>query len=222
MPNLRCLDSRGLPDGAHISASTRSHTPSLDQRLKVCAAIHHGPCSAGRLRHLAPLSCRHRIAPTVRRNSRGGTWRAGAAPTKFVKHPPLRVRHHHSHPAQRHHNARPQLIRYFDGLYSGDTEILGQIFHERSRLHVILDGALVEIEKDAYMRLVRGRASPESLGSDRDDRIVGIHQTTSDTALVMVALLLAEKSYTDQLSLIKDEGRWQIISEVYHLNQRAA
>ena len=61
-------------------ASRRSYTPSRDQRMKVCAAIHQGPCSAGSARHLAPLSWRHRIAPMVRRRCRGGTLAWGGTP----------------------------------------------------------------------------------------------------------------------------------------------
>jgi hypothetical protein len=39
------------------------------QPLKVCAAIHHGPSSAGIWRHFAPLSCRQMMASMVRRRS---------------------------------------------------------------------------------------------------------------------------------------------------------
>ena len=49
------------------SVSRRSQTWSRDQRVEVCAAIHHGPSSAGTARHLAPLSCRHTMALIVRR-----------------------------------------------------------------------------------------------------------------------------------------------------------
>jgi len=41
--------------------------PSRDQRMKIYAAIHHGPRPSGTARHLAPLSCRHRIVLMVRR-----------------------------------------------------------------------------------------------------------------------------------------------------------
>ncbi len=58
-------------------ASSRSQTPSRDQRMKVCAAIHHGPNSSGKDRHFAPFWCRHRIAPTVRRRLLGGTLAGG-------------------------------------------------------------------------------------------------------------------------------------------------
>ncbi|SDB75037.1 hypothetical protein SAMN02927895_05742, partial [Belnapia rosea] len=57
--------------------SIRSHTPRRDQRMNICAAIHHGPSSAGMARDLAPLSCRHRMALMVRRRCCGGTLAGG-------------------------------------------------------------------------------------------------------------------------------------------------
>jgi len=53
--------------------SRRSHTPSLAQRMKIWAAFHHGPSSAGMARHFAPFVQRQMIASTVRRRSEGGT-----------------------------------------------------------------------------------------------------------------------------------------------------
>lgn len=114
---------------------------------------------------------------------------------------------------------RTLVTQYFDGLYTGDTATLARVFHERSRLHAILDGKLAELALSAYMDLVQGRPSPKSLGAARSDHIIAIQHTTATTAIVTVSLLLAGKSFTDHLSLIKDEGRWQIISKVYHLNQ---
>jgi hypothetical protein len=35
--------------------SRRSQTPCFAQRMNNCAASHHGPSSAGMLRHLAPF-----------------------------------------------------------------------------------------------------------------------------------------------------------------------
>src|SRR5918998_6090916 len=70
-----------MPNSGRLSAlaasKNRSQTPSLDQRMKIWAAIHQGPSSAGSARHLAPFACRHRIALMVRRRSDGGTLACG-------------------------------------------------------------------------------------------------------------------------------------------------
>jgi hypothetical protein len=62
---------RLIPDRCTRSSSC-SQTPFFAHRMKVCAAPHHGPSSAGMLRHFAPFSCRQRIASIVRRRLRGG------------------------------------------------------------------------------------------------------------------------------------------------------
>ena len=46
-------------------SSRRSQTPCFAQRMKSCAASHHGPNSAGMLRHFAPFWCRQKIAKIV-------------------------------------------------------------------------------------------------------------------------------------------------------------
>src|SRR3954471_13084828 len=75
--------------------SRRSHTPSLDQRMKVWAAIHQGPSSAGTARHLAPFVCRQRMALIVRRRLDEGT--LGVRPASLdqrLKDPPFFVSKH--------------------------------------------------------------------------------------------------------------------------------
>ena len=50
---------------AFAASKRRSQTPSLDQRRKVWAAIHHGPNSTGMARHLAPFCMRQTMASKV-------------------------------------------------------------------------------------------------------------------------------------------------------------
>ena len=54
---------------ACAASGRRSQTPRWPQRLKVWAAIHHGPGSAGMARQVAPFRCRQMIASIVRRRS---------------------------------------------------------------------------------------------------------------------------------------------------------
>lgn len=49
--------------------------------MKVWAAIHQGPSSAGIALHFAPFSCRQMIAAMVRRRWRGGTLACGRQPS---------------------------------------------------------------------------------------------------------------------------------------------
>jgi hypothetical protein len=64
--SMKTMPSAGRP-AALAASKKRSQTPSLDQRMKVWAAIHQGPNSEGMARHLAPFCMRQTIASTVRR-----------------------------------------------------------------------------------------------------------------------------------------------------------
>ncbi len=79
------------------------------------------------------------------------------------------------------------------------------------------DGVLAEIEQPAYLEIVGGRPSPRSLNAARRDEIVSIAITSPHAAVLTVKILLVDKSYTDQLALIKDGGKWQIMSKIYYL-----
>ena len=59
----------------------RGQTPSLDQRMKVWAAFHHGPNSSGMARHFAPFTCRQMIASIVRRRCLSGVLPFGRHPS---------------------------------------------------------------------------------------------------------------------------------------------
>ena len=61
-----------VPQVTNPYPGRRSHTPALAQRMNNCAASHHGPRSAGMLRHLAPFWWRQNTAEMVRRSSFGG------------------------------------------------------------------------------------------------------------------------------------------------------
>ncbi len=113
---------------------------------------------------------------------------------------------------------RALATQYFDGLYDGDVAKLGDIFHERSRLHVMANGALAEMDLPSYMKVVAGRASPKSQNAKRRDEVVSISITSPDAAVLAVKVVLIDKAYTDQLALIKDGGKWRIMSKIYYLN----
>jgi hypothetical protein len=66
VPSMKTRPSSGQL-AALARSKRRSQTPSLDQRRKVWAAIHHGPSSAGVARHLAPFCMRQTMASKVRR-----------------------------------------------------------------------------------------------------------------------------------------------------------
>jgi hypothetical protein len=67
-----------------------------------------------------------------------------------------------------------------------------------------------------YFGIVDRRPSPASRGQTRRDRIVSIEFAGPATAFVKAQCVIAPKSFTDFLSFVKLDGRWQIIAKVFH------
>lgn len=114
------------------------------------------------------------------------------------------------------------LERYFDGLYQSDTGILKQVFHPKALYATATDGTLLELDMDRYFPIVDKRPSPESRGEARADRILSIEFVGPVTALAKVQCAIAEKAFTDLLSLVFVDGRWQIIAKVFHYDIKPA
>ncbi|WPB58905.1 nuclear transport factor 2 family protein [Xylophilus sp. GOD-11R] len=104
---------------------------------------------------------------------------------------------------------------YFDGLYEGDVEKLGRVFHHKASLFIAAEGALVALPVPDWFAKVAARPSPQSLGAPRADRILMIDRTGPVNAMVKIACLFAPKAYVDYLSFIHFEGRWQIVAKSY-------
>lgn len=116
------------------------------------------------------------------------------------------------------------LQNYFDGLYRGDTTILRQAFHPAAIYACATGGELLRLAMDEYFPVVEKRPSPASLGQARTDRILSIDFIGPVTALARVECSILPRLFTDSLTLVLVDGRWQIISKVFHyeLAQAAA
>jgi len=108
------------------------------------------------------------------------------------------------------------LSRYFDGLHHSDTSILKQVFHPDAIYACATDGSLLRMGMDEYFPVVDARPSPASRGEARTDQIVSIEFAGPVTAIAKVHCSIAPKRFTDLLSLILLDGRWQIIAKVFH------
>jgi hypothetical protein len=67
-----------------------------------------------------------------------------------------------------------------------------------------------------YLPIVAKRDPPARLNALRRERILIIDILGSTTALVKLECSFFQKDYTDLLSLIRVDGRWQIIAKVFH------
>jgi Putative lumazine-binding len=109
-----------------------------------------------------------------------------------------------------------QLQIYLDGLYESDTTRLRQVFHPDAIYACATEGDLHKLSMAEYFPIVDQRPSPASRNDPRSDRILEIQFAGPVTAFARVECAIAPKSFIDFLTLVKLDGRWQIISKVFH------
>lgn len=114
-------------------------------------------------------------------------------------------------------NAIEQLISvYFDGLFESDTGKLKQVFHPKAQYACASEGELLYRTMDEYFLVVDNRPSPASRGEPRTDRVRSIEFAGPVTARACVNCSIGEKYFTDFLTFVFVDGRWQIMSKVFH------
>ena len=112
------------------------------------------------------------------------------------------------------------LTTYFDGLYHSDTKRLRQVFHPRAIYACATDENLLYLTMDEYFPIVDKRPSPASKNEARHDRILSIEFAGPVTAFARVECAIEPKHFTDFLTLVFVDGRWQIMSKVFHYETR--
>lgn len=104
---------------------------------------------------------------------------------------------------------------YADGLYEGDVDTMRRVFHPSCRLFSCQDGKLRELRMEDYYRTVTQRPSPASLHEPRVDRILSLSMTEAGAAAASMRTTRAPRIYTDFLTLLYLDDRWQIVSKTY-------
>lgn len=105
---------------------------------------------------------------------------------------------------------------YLDGLYEGNTAKLREAFHPASSLFSVVDGKLVNTPREDWCKMVETRPSPKSNGQGREyDRVISIDIAGPNIAIVKLNCAILPRVFTDYLSLIRLDGRWQVISKTF-------
>ena len=119
------------------------------------------------------------------------------------------------------HDLETAVQTYFDGLYEGDTEKLGHVFHEVSHLFSATDGKLDDLPRKQWFEMVRGRPSAVSRDLPRKDWVIQIDRSGPATAFVKVNCQIPPRYFTDYLTFVKLADGWKIVSKTFHTETRA-
>ena len=111
---------------------------------------------------------------------------------------------------------------YLDALYEGDADKLAHVFHPTSALTSAQeDGHIKIVPRDEWLEAVRGRVSPKAAGLVRDDHILTIDLVGPTLALVKVKCQMPPRYFTDLLSFLKVDSKWQVVQKVFMTETRA-
>jgi 4-oxalocrotonate tautomerase len=106
----------------------------------------------------------------------------------------------------------------FDGLHHSDTGLLAQVFHPQARYRCATEGHLLHWDMAQYFPVVDQRPSPASRGQEHRDCVVSIGFAGPVTAMARVECAIAPRFFTDLLTLVHVDQRWQIVSKVFHFD----
>ena len=112
------------------------------------------------------------------------------------------------------------INNYFDGLYEGNADKLGAIFHPSADLRWLEKGELQVLAVPDWLDRVRKRPSARAEGKPREDFIVTIDRSDDSTAFIKVRCQLPPRYFTDYLVAMKLNDGWQIVSKSYRYDLR--
>src|SRR3546814_3634307 len=90
-----------------------------------------------------------------------------------------------------------------------------RVFHPCCHRYSAPDGVLDDSDLESYLARVASRESPLALKQKRYDAILSIDCTAEGAAFVRLRTARAPRLYTDYLSLLKIDGRWQIVAKTF-------
>ncbi|WP_411876960.1 nuclear transport factor 2 family protein [Vulcanococcus limneticus] len=118
------------------------------------------------------------------------------------------------------HAIHSVLQLYFDGLYHSDTTRLAQVFHPDALYVTAAGDKPIVWRMDEYFPVVDARPAPAASSLPRTDRVLSIELIGPVTAHARLQCSIPPRDFIDLLTLIHVDGRWQVISKVFHYDVR--
>ena len=112
------------------------------------------------------------------------------------------------------------LELYLDGLYHSDTKRLAQVFHPQALYATAVGEQPIFWRMHEYFPVVDARPAPAASGQPRTDRVLSVELVGPVTALARLQCSIVPKHFIDLLTLLWLDGRWQIVSKVFHYDIR--
>ncbi|WP_207421153.1 nuclear transport factor 2 family protein [Desertivirga brevis] len=106
------------------------------------------------------------------------------------------------------------LDLYFEGVYRGDIERLKQAFHPKALLFGEVNQSPYFKTLEEYLDIIKNRESPAELREEFNMEAYAI-EILGSLAIAKASLRMLNYDYRDFLSLVKLDGRWQIVNKSF-------
>jgi hypothetical protein len=116
-------------------------------------------------------------------------------------------------------SALSAIEAYFDLMYNAENSQFPEVFHELCQVHGMRDGKLTAWSASEFRKLVQSRPSPASMGSPRQQEIIGVDEISPDMAAAKVRVRIGQTCFLDHLILHRIEGKWLVTSKGFHVEQ---
>jgi hypothetical protein len=102
---------------------------------------------------------------------------------------------------------------YFQGIYEGDLNVLGQIFNAGTLLFGDVKGQPYAKTLDQYLDGVKHRQSPKDSGKPFKGEILNL-KVVNSIAIAEVRVMMYDFIYHEFLSFHKLNGKWLIVNKM--------
>lgn len=106
---------------------------------------------------------------------------------------------------------------YFDLMYDADDNRFLEVFHDACLVHGLQDKKLTAWSASEFRDVMRGRPSPASMKSPRDQEILSIEHTMPEVAIAKVRVRIGQTCFIDYLTFHRMHGRWLVTSKAFHV-----
>jgi hypothetical protein len=109
---------------------------------------------------------------------------------------------------------RQTVQYYFDGGKNRDSVALRKAFHPDARMLFTKDGQLVVVPIGEYIARVAGEKAKFGAVDSTTRKVTSV-EVTGDAAIARLELGRPDMVITDYMSLLKVDGRWQIVNKIF-------
>lgn len=111
------------------------------------------------------------------------------------------------------------ITAYFDLMYDADDDRFPKVFHDGALIHGLRDGKLATWSASDFRNIMRGRPSPASMNSPRDQAIISTDGIAPGLAVAKVRVRIGQTCFIDHLTFHRIDGEWLITSKAFHVAQ---